>query len=150
MLTSLRKALLWLTVAGSVAFLLSIPFWCVVHRGTGYIGVQYGALFICNDIDVEFRPDAGIGISPLHALRVHTAPESIGEWRLYPLWIPVVILGVLAGVSYCTRWLFVTRKATECSNCGYDLTGNLSGICPECGVATVPHTAKRRDAESVP
>ena len=23
----------------------------------------------------------------------------------------------------------------HCRNCGYDLTGNLSGICPECGAA---------------
>ena len=23
-----------------------------------------------------------------------------------------------------------------CANCGYNLTGNTSGICPECGTAT--------------
>ena len=30
----------------------------------------------------------------------------------------------------------------HCQNCGYDLTGNLSGICPECGVKV--------DAQSIP
>lgn len=25
-----------------------------------------------------------------------------------------------------------------CDNCGYDLTGNVSGICPECGVSARP------------
>ena len=25
-----------------------------------------------------------------------------------------------------------------CSSCGYDLTGNTSGVCPECGVAIAP------------
>jgi len=23
----------------------------------------------------------------------------------------------------------------HCRNCGYDLTGNVSGVCPECGMA---------------
>src|SRR5438094_828940 len=26
-----------------------------------------------------------------------------------------------------------SRKKTECAKCGYDLTGNTSGSCPECG-----------------
>lgn len=26
------------------------------------------------------------------------------------------------------------RKRGLCVNCGYNLTGNVSGICPECGV----------------
>lgn len=29
-----------------------------------------------------------------------------------------------------------TGLASACSTCGYDLTGNVSGICPECGKAT--------------
>lgn len=28
------------------------------------------------------------------------------------------------------------RKKGLCVNCGYDLTGNISGICPECGQRT--------------
>jgi hypothetical protein len=24
----------------------------------------------------------------------------------------------------------------QCPQCGYDLTGNVSGVCPECGEAT--------------
>lgn len=41
------------------------------------------------------------------------------------------ILGVVAAITS-------TRKAKptsypSCTNCGYNLTGNVSGICPECG-----------------
>jgi hypothetical protein len=25
------------------------------------------------------------------------------------------------------------RTAGKCARCGYDLTGNVSGVCPECG-----------------
>ena len=30
------------------------------------------------------------------------------------------------------------RKRGYCAECGYDLTGNISGACPECGTATPP------------
>jgi hypothetical protein len=32
-------------------------------------------------------------------------------------------------------------RAGQCMHCGYDLTGNVSGICPECGQAVIrlPH-----------
>ena len=48
-----------------------------------------------------------------------------------PLWVPFIVLIALAGgSSYFTR-----RKPywNQCATCWYDLTGNESGICPECG-----------------
>jgi rubrerythrin len=30
------------------------------------------------------------------------------------------------------------RKQHVCYHCGYDLTGNVSGICPECGMSVDP------------
>lgn len=52
---------------------------------------------------------------------------------LVPLWIPTVVALVMAA--------FVHRKAKlkpsgHCGKCGYSLTGNTSGVCPECGVRT--------------
>jgi hypothetical protein len=35
-------------------------------------------------------------------------------------------------VRFC-RNKFLRRPAHACSTCGYDLTGNTSGVCPECG-----------------
>ena len=38
--------------------------------------------------------------------------------------------------SHCgAKFLTKTRvlKEPECGNCGYNLTGNVSGVCPECG-----------------
>lgn len=31
-----------------------------------------------------------------------------------------------------------------CKNCGYDLTGNVSGICPECGTPVSEKSVTRR------
>jgi hypothetical protein len=51
-------------------------------------------------------------------------------WTIVPLWIPLCV--ALASTS----WLWLRKRHHKegcCRNCGYDLTGNLSGRCPECG-----------------
>ena len=73
----------------------------------------------------------------------------------YPVAKPLVLLGVgdktwltvsiitcsvlypiiLYGAIWILLRLFRGRTPTDgCPNCGYDLTGNVSGICPECGI----------------
>lgn len=32
------------------------------------------------------------------------------------------------------RWSSVEMDSRCCESCGYNLTGNISGVCPECGV----------------
>ena len=49
------------------------------------------------------------------------------------LYVLVRLVG-LAGV----RFLFVTvvmQDDNSCALCGYNLTGNVSGVCPECGTS---------------
>ena len=31
------------------------------------------------------------------------------------------------------KWRFFSRDRNSCPKCGYDLTGHVSGTCPECG-----------------
>jgi len=49
-------------------------------------------------------------------------------------WLAALLFGLLPLVS-AVRILnrFRRRKAGQCRSCGYNLTGNLSGTCPECG-----------------
>jgi hypothetical protein len=47
-------------------------------------------------------------------------------------------LGILGGLAIAAFTGFARRRNPRyrdghCSECGYDLTGNVSGICPECG-----------------
>jgi hypothetical protein len=49
-----------------------------------------------------------------------------------PFWLPVSVVGV------ATIWLYRRTRGYpegQCHACGYNLTGNTSGVCPECGVA---------------
>ena len=47
-------------------------------------------------------------------------------------------IGVVAGTFYTWRTLHPNPRTLpgHCSKCGYDLTGNESGVCPECGSVT--------------
>ena len=49
-----------------------------------------------------------------------------------PLWIVFVVVTV---PSLLGAWLYRKTSLGHCQNCGYDLTGNVSGVCPECGKA---------------
>jgi hypothetical protein len=84
--------------------------------------------------------------------------DSINTWRSWiwfdgtarrgPLWlfgadtlrIPLALLAVLTAIPpwlWCRRTRRVRLAAlhNSCLACGYNLTGNVSGVCPECGTA---------------
>jgi hypothetical protein len=47
-------------------------------------------------------------------------------------WAPPFLLGIVV-LFYAGTIRTRDEHAPRCVNCGYNLTGNLSGICPECG-----------------
>jgi hypothetical protein len=64
-------------------------------------------------------------------------PQTV-MWTLeMPLWALLVLFAVYPLVGFTRgpvrRWQR-SRKGL-CLQCGYDLTGNVSGVCPECGEA---------------
>jgi len=57
-----------------------------------------------------------------------------------PLWIPFLVAALPTGWLW---WRDRRRIAPgHCEKCGYNLTGNISGICPECG--------EKVDAQAIP
>ena len=55
---------------------------------------------------------------------------------IVPLWIPLLVF-VAIGSYGVRRWNKRGREPNGCVKCSYDLTGNVSGVCPECGKAIV-------------
>lgn len=50
-----------------------------------------------------------------------------------PLWLPFLIFSTPSAFLF---WRDRRRIPTgHCQSCGYSLTGNVSGVCPECGMA---------------
>jgi hypothetical protein len=62
-----------------------------------------------------------------------------------PLWFLLVPVCALAGIA----WRHCPRGVGPgcCATCAYNLTGNVSGICPECGTP-VPPSAESKPKES--
>lgn len=64
-----------------------------------------------------------------------------GDFVVQLRMIGVVVLLMSPIVLIVGTMVWIDRRdqrrmdPTRCSNCDYDLTGNVSGICPECGTA---------------
>ena len=61
-----------------------------------------------------------------------------GQWsdvRLYSteVFIPLWVLVLLTGLPTGWLWWRERERPGLCASCGYDLRGNASGVCPECG-----------------
>ena len=55
----------------------------------------------------------------------------VGKIYIIPLWLPLFAFAAVAVWAWRydrNRW-----PPGHCQECGYDLTGNVSGVCPECG-----------------
>lgn len=52
-----------------------------------------------------------------------------------PFWFVCLLLSVYPAGSLVRGPLLRRRRRSKgrCTGCGYDLTGNVSGVCPECG-----------------
>ena len=60
------------------------------------------------------------------------SPQSSAppDYFTFPLWLPLLV----AVISTAFLWYRDRRpRPGHCQKCGYDLTGNISGRCPECG-----------------
>lgn len=91
--------------------------------------------------------------SILAILAWSACPERPRIASLPPLdWIGFTALGGLV-TGLITALLPVRssrRRPDRCAACNYDLTGNVSGICPECGQPTPAEARRRRDQELAP
>ena len=54
---------------------------------------------------------------------------SVRLWGPLILFLLYPVLAIIRGPLRRHR----RRKKGLCINCGYNLTGNVSGVCPECG-----------------
>ena len=61
-------------------------------------------------------------------------------WKALPLTLVALATGfAFAGVKFVLaakkELPAFRRRSGQCAHCAYDLTGNESGVCPECGAA---------------
>lgn len=98
-------------------------------------------------------PDGGLGAVPgkqwstdwaypMHRLPLGFAygktprddPTAAGYFGVViPSWSLILLFSLLPAVWLYRWWFHPIRLPGQCRRCGYDLTGNTSGICSECG-----------------
>ena len=124
-------AVLWF---GSLWFAV---WYAEVSRGL-VVGIGSGGLVVVAGVSVSedgwhCRPVRETSFSE-SVLWWHWAGRPLGGFgRAYPLWPPLLVLAVPTAVLW---WRDRRYLKGCCQSCGYDLTGNVSGRCPECGMAT--------------
>lgn len=72
-------------------------------------------------------------IGPLYTAVLFCPGEAALGWWPYTCPVFYGSVGLLVG---CVWGLCASRRReppNRCRNCAYDLTGNVSGVCPECG-----------------
>jgi hypothetical protein len=86
-----------------------------------------------------------VGNSFTYTARVATATYeryALPQWLVIGMVLAPVWLAALATLLRWRRRI-VRRRSGLCEACGYDLRGNASGACPECG--TIPWTPPAND-----
>lgn len=64
--------------------------------------------------------------------------SKLAGWDvLLPLWSIVLLFIWLPSIRFIrlVRWQRAQQRVGRCPRCNYELTANLSGVCPECGTA---------------
>lgn len=116
--------------------------WIEIPTRAGVLSIYGGAISwggrtIGFFVDEEDLPNAP-AFSWLRLVpRVYHEFPSDEEWVI-PVWLPMLTTGLL---------LAVLRRRVRpgyCNRCGYDLTGNVSGRCPECGTPIRQAMAQRQ------
>jgi hypothetical protein len=67
--------------------------------------------------------------------RDSVAPRQVMSFNFVRVrcWVVAAAVAMPTGFGWCAWNLRRRRRDRHCHRCGYDLTGNVSGVCPECG-----------------
>lgn len=113
-----------------------------IQAGASWWGISNGSIKYVKGVVFGQLPRA-----PWSTFVIHNSPYAIIDWWFVfddrgsyrhfsvPLWA----MGLPAASA--AWWLTKRRRSAEgcrpCEECGYDLQGNVSGACPECGTSAL-------------
>ena len=137
---SMRRVLKWSGLAMSlviVSLIIVSRYWVILwDYGSWEGGFGSGGMFVGLG---SWSPEANLDWMANGVFRPALSLYWGVDWRsdlgseigvFVPLWIPLVLVMLTTALI----WRSDRRpRAGHCERCGYNLTGNVSGICSECG-----------------
>ena len=111
-----------------LSFTREDPLWWVISAR--------GRITLCRQEGRDWGPEfPGFDFADF-AYGGHRGPNGSLYNAAIPHWFATVLLmAPPAAYAASARRRRRRAKPGHCPSCGYDLTGNLSGVCPECGNA---------------
>ena len=91
-----------------------------------------------------FALPGGLAVLLVPGMRQPVLTRSV---ELLVLGVNMLTYAIVFGGLAWRRWSKVVQPGSQCRSCGYNLTGNVSGTCPECGTA-IEHEIKTNDASA--
>jgi hypothetical protein len=115
--------------------------WLIVDAGSGLCAIEWstGSPYVVparwTDRPLNFRHPKKLWAWPSRELytvqRLPLAKITV-YYVTFPLWLPALAAAIPAALL----WRAGRRRVPgACGGCGYDLSGNTCGPCPECGKA---------------
>lgn len=134
-----RVALSILAIAVAIAFVISgrleLYF---TNWGACSAKISNGCLELRSPADVATLSSSWITCDDAFCVGRFFVPDysnstgNLSEWLLRIPMFPCFLVA-WTWLSWRLSMLFVPRPILQCSRCAYNLTGNVSGVCPECG-----------------
>jgi hypothetical protein len=138
---------------GLCLFIAAAWAWSITtNTGCVWIGARHDYLFLFGSVSISTRSPANPDPRGFHwahnagvreyglTLPRFGGPRGTQIALLLPLWTLLVLAIIPTGVLF---WLARPRpQSGHCRRCGYDLTLNVSGRCPECGTVIEPGDAR--------
>jgi len=143
-----RRILKWTGVGLSLVILtawavtLNYDFFLTIGQESA-LGLSFGGFevtesanhgFVATFAGIRERKWRGFGID-LPALKTYPLDANFPAWDITTLRIPLWLPLLLTAIPTAWLWHRDQRRIRPgcCLRCGYDLTGNTSGVCSECG-----------------
>ncbi len=152
--------------AGAAVWLLLVAAWGITLRWpvshdlqTGQrvsaVGITYGEVWLLRiqplpsspniHTTVQYALPAGGAAARNYGLVLPTCNKGpVGPYSTFHVSVPIWLLLLAIGLPTCALYFRRRRRRPgHCVQCDYDLTGNVTGVCPECGLAYAPDTPSR-------
>ncbi|MFQ5805658.1 MAG: hypothetical protein ACE5I3_04325 [Phycisphaerae bacterium] len=140
-----RRVLKWAAAVVCLVLVAACGPWSLFY-GTGPWWVDVGTAYVELCVFWELSGTEGLlwwfdGTYNLKALLPRGERDPIRTRIAIPIWPLLAVAATMTVLLFRSDRRFPPGK---CQNCGYDLTGNLSGRCPECGAQAEPISPQRR------